>query len=50
MVCLFSVCDPVMGDSGIFYVQPELVSVYQEKVSTSDSSSYLCVGKLRNIN
>lgn len=44
MMCLFSVCDPVMGDSGILYVQPELVSVYQEKVSTSDSSSYLCVG------
>jgi len=29
---LIYVCDPVMGDSGILYVQPELVSVYQEKV------------------
>lgn len=28
----FPVCDPVMGDDGKFYVTPELVPVYREKV------------------
>lgn len=29
---LIYVCDPVMGDDGEFYVNPELVPVYREKV------------------
>lgn len=29
---LIYVCDPVMGDDGKFYVNPELVPVYREKV------------------
>lgn len=29
---LIYVCDPVMGDDGKFYVKPELVPVYREKV------------------
>lgn len=27
-----SVCDPVMGDDGKFFVKPELLPVYREKV------------------
>ncbi|KAG0594585.1 hypothetical protein M758_UG090600 [Ceratodon purpureus] len=32
---LIYVCDPVMGDDGKFYVTPELVPVYREKVFSS---------------
>lgn len=32
-----TVCDPVMGDEGKFYVTPELLPVYRDKVSSPTS-------------